>query len=132
MKRSGQKRFHAKARIREKREKSVDMNAQIRASGVTMVEDNSSNAIAESWCTKIDEKAKLEVHEAQIGQGLLPVNGKQDFKRLQLDQKTLLHHQICSKGDVEDPIADDHRNRNLALYGKTPLHQHVRQHSLVD
>jgi hypothetical protein len=44
-----------------------------------MVEDNSSNAIAENWCTKIDEKAKLEVYEAEIGQGLLPVNGKQGF-----------------------------------------------------
>jgi len=111
---------------RRKREALVPVETQVRAGRIPMIEDDPPNAVSEGWRAKIDQQSEMQVHQAEIGQGLLPVNGKQGFERLQFYQKSALHEEIGPKGNIERAVSHDHGDGDLTLHLETPLREEVR------
>ncbi len=90
------------------------------------------DALFERRRTEVDQQAKREVQEAQVGEKLLGVNRCKILHGLEFHDQAVGHEQIHAQPFVKSYTVEIERDGFLALHPHTLFLEHARQHCFVD
>ena len=86
--------------------------------------ENTLAAVFEGGSSEVDEQAKREPEQSEVGEDLLGMNGEHVLHRLQFNQETVFNDDVRTEAFLKSHAHQPDGNGNLPFHHQTLLGQH--------